>query len=688
MNKDELKLYEIDSETKKFIKEQMEFYKDNRDKIKLTILAIIKDLIQLITNNNKIILLTHLTDYINNQNPTDHYDITQRKLPCYLEYALSLISAIDTPTKDNIPLPEKHQEFITKIINLFNLLELYYNTEDRKKEDTEKEIRVASILGYILNRGNAYSKHHHELLSELFEPHEEFLKKNFNFTIQNFQDYVNIIGKQINENRKSFIKFFLSLRGVKEEENNDIKIKKMHELYKKVYEIKHSDLLPEEFLQLFSTPIGANKEFADWTDAYWPLNNSLIYEKPIIKDNNKYYGFGIAILNTNAKEILENLIQSTSTHYFDRSYDKTRGKILESLSSKYFQKIFQNFKVYGRLFYPLDDNPNNKTDTDGLIIFDRNLLIIEAKANKYNIPAKRGSIKGIKDYMKNTIDLAYQQAIRTKKYIQKNKIAHFEDERGNKIIIRRDDFKRYFLINTTLEKLNHLSSNLHEIKELGFIQGKDWPWTVYINDLRIISEIVESPSIFLAYLIQRLEENNRRKLMTSDELDFFMYYLQERLGIFNKNLEGEILVAIDQMTKKLDEYYYYQKPKPKFKIPENIKRLIFILEIAQKPDFSTVCLSILELSPENIELLEKNLKQHRKMSSKHKKDKMSFYINSDNEFLIILIVRRHIESLDLTSSKKVLKERMLDYENLQFGIILLDTIKDGKHFCDFEILIN
>lgn len=142
------------------------------------------------------------------------------------------------------------------------------------------------------------------------------------------------------------------------------------------------------------------------------------------------------------------------------------------------------------------------------------------------------------------------------------------------------------------------------------------------------------------------------------------------------------------MTKKLDEYYYNQKPKPKFKIPENIKRIIFTLEIAQKPDFSTVCLRILEISPENIELLEKNLKQHRKMSSKHKKDKISFYINNNNEFLIMLIVRKHTESLDLTSSKKILKERMLDNENLQFGIILLDTIKDGKRFCDFEIKIN
>lgn len=110
------------------------------------------------------------------------------------------------------------------------------------------------------------------------------------------------------------------------------------------------------------------------------------------------------------------------------------------------------------------------------------------------------------------------------------------------------------------------------------------------------------------------------------------------------------------------------------------------MEIAQKPDFSTVCLIILELSPENIDVLEKNLKQHRKMSSIHKKDKISFYINNGNEFLIMLIVRRHIESLDLTSSKKVLKGRMLDYENLQLGIILLDTIKDGKHFCDFEII--
>ncbi len=684
-NKKELKSYKVDSETKEFVKEQIEFFKNNRDRIKLTILAMIKDLEGLIKSNDKFILLTHLTEYINDQGPTDHYNINIKKLPCYLEYALSLVSSIKSAFSKNIPIPEVRDDFIKKIIQMFDLIQLFYNTEDRNKEETEKEIRVSTILGYILNRGNAYPLHHNELLIDLFEPQSKFLKENFNFTIQDFQKNIINIGNQINNNRKQFFKFLKEAKEGKKELNNET-INAFHESFRQIYEIKPSDQLSEEFLQLFSIQIGSNEEFYNWTDPYWPLNNSQIYEKPLLKENNLYYGYGIAILNTNTKEILENLIQIKSPYYYDRSYDKARAKVLERLSIKYFQKIFPNSLIYGRLLYPLDNNPNNKTDTDGLIIFDGNLLIIEAKANHYNIPAKRGSIKAIKDFMENTINLAYLQAIRTKKYIQKEDIAKFEDENGNKFQIKKKDIKSYFLVNTTLEKLNHLSSNLHEIKKLGFIQGIDWPWTVYINDLRIISEVIESPSIFVAYLIERLEENNRNKLMTTDEIDFLMYYFQDRMGIFNKNLKEIDFIAIDQMTMKLDEYYYLHKPKPLLNLPENIKKIIFNLDTNQKSNFSTVCLKILKLSPENICKLDKNLKNHRKISRLHKKDKISFYKNDENDFLLVLIVRNHIETLDLTESKNIVMKKMEEYKNIHLTILLIENIKEGKFIYDFEIL--
>ena len=73
--------------------------------------------------------------------------------------------------------------------------------------------------------------------------------------------------------------------------------------------------------------------------------------------------------------------------------------------------------------------------------------------------------------------------------------AKFEYENKKTAIIfdkeLKNTIKHIFLVTTSIENLGFISTQLENLKKLGILEGDDWPWSVYINDLRIISEINE-----------------------------------------------------------------------------------------------------------------------------------------------------------------------------------------------------
>lgn len=67
---------------------------------------------------------------------------------------------------------------------------------------------------------------------------------------------------------------------------------------------------------------------------------------------------------------------------------------------------------------------------------------------------------------------------------------------------------------------------------MGFLTDvSPWPWCVGVTDLRVISEIIDSPSEFLLYLERRSQSHNEKALFAHDELDYFIWFLQTGLYI-------------------------------------------------------------------------------------------------------------------------------------------------------------
>ena len=279
--------------------------------------------------------------------------------------------------------------------------------------------------------------------------------------------------------------------------------------------------------------------------------------------------------------------------------------------------------IYSNLFYYLNkEGKRTEYETDGLILFDDNILIVEAKSHKLTLSAKRGSLLRIENRTKKIIDDAYNQGIRCKKYIINNKQAKFYDKVNKKVLtIEGENYNSFYIINTTYENLGYLSTQLHILKNFNLIEGEEWLWSVFINDLRIISEIVESPSIFLLYLQRRISMNDLGLITNSDELDYFMFFLKTGLYFDEINISETQRLSLFGQTEELDRYYFYLQgkikekvEKPVFSIPDFYKEIILKIEDSGKKGFSKASFSLVSVDSKDFEKISTQISKYKNLS--------------------------------------------------------------------------
>jgi len=76
--------------------------------------------------------------------------------------------------------------------------------------------------------------------------------------------------------------------------------------------------------------------------------------------------------------LFEGLIREKDTVYFETAFQKARGKYLVSTALNHFAALLPTAKVYPSLYYEaVIDGKKARCETDGLILFDKNLFIIE-----------------------------------------------------------------------------------------------------------------------------------------------------------------------------------------------------------------------------------------------------------------------------------------------------------------------
>jgi len=624
-----------------------------------------------------------------------------------LDYIHSLVSAVgDLNQKD---CNEKTLNRIAENIEQLKMQSIIYLMFTSDYKGLPNQTKFLQTVHHMIVRGDSYTEHKVEMCRELFSKFDDVLTTKYNINSEQLIDeLINIsenLIKNIEIQKKYFDEMMLShqefVKKLDEISGNEAKFKfiqkyreseeiknvnkKLQDIYDKtevscndsIFKI-HKSVFPKEILEQLSINIGENTDFKKGKIEYFPTNETLIYDKPLIKIDDEYYCFNSALIIYNLHTILENIIMSIiPPKKHQKNYYKKKGEYLEDKSLELFQEILPNCEVYSNLKYGVDD------EVDGIVVYDNNIFIVEAKSNKFTLGAKKGNIDKIKRNTKDIVEKAYQQAIRAKQYILSDEEVEFRDKNKKTVLkLKREKINNIYLLNSTLEPLNHISTNLTSLQEFGFIQDEEWIWSVYLNDLKIISEILDSPSEFLVYVDRRIKFNDYPQIRISEEIDIFGYFLSQ--GLYFDDIEfpenGFMLNIDSSFSKDIDLYYLLKegnldkeakKPTYASDCKDNIKFLVQKIESIKKESFSILSKFLLEFDCYTQNLIKEQIE----LILKSKRTDFHLYI--DEKDIGVVFVSENI--YDFNQLKKQCELYAYERKIHNWFVVII-----GEDFIDFQ----
>jgi hypothetical protein len=535
--------------------------------------------------NVSVITLTSLSS----ESPLTAEEKDQSHLEVVCEYLQSLILAFPETDKP-MPPPEFYPFIMGKIKNLIKGYSEFFGLEaaTQKYEIEEFKLRHDAIANALYIRGDGYEVHIGEVFLELFGHHDAVLQSEFGFSSHHVIEVFDYVENHIRQN----LIFMGSLRDayVKWLDNNPIEklLKKYSEAVIKqagligIYEMETKSgksqphpLSPFKIYpsspkllnvaKALSIQFGENSIFTrNEKFKAEPLADTLIYEKPFIRDEESFYCFNPFLGPRNYFTIAEELLKRVPNNYHKNKFltNKSiggRDRYVEDKTLEVFTSLFPDFKFHLNATYTFkEDNLGLKCtiskdgnyEIDLVGIGENVTLLIEIKASTLNKKAKRGSIDNIVSGLKRIIGKAACQAFRAEQFILNSSTPTFEAQKHRFSV---DPNKKIYKINISLDHLSSLATRLNALKTLGVIEDSiDYSWCISLFDLLIFRDLLSKDEL-LGYLDWRLPLYQKQNLEHFDEITLIGYWLSKEINTKIESLDNLFLHS--GFSHKIDNYF-------------------------------------------------------------------------------------------------------------------------------------
>lgn len=563
-------------------------------------------------------------------------DIDYEKSYCnqtFKQYQIYLIQALCLRNKTfkNRKLTKKQLKRILYLINtipefLFlkemfrevNLIKQDYEIEKTLKKEFISEIkrdtmtRTGTIPVYMIK----------EINTELYKPLDYSIYKEMKIKIINiikmFENIINHNIESLSENIAfSKIEYNLenkrSIDYIKIEEliNQNYLILSLKNL-KQYYPEKIKEKNLKEIMNKISLSPGELKE----TNRNWIFFDNPILTKPFIKiSEQSYFLPNPQIIMDNLDKILFNIIKENKK--IKKQFNNRKSKYLEDKTAKLFENNLKNGEVYKNLKF-IDESG----EIDVLILIDSYALIIECKSHNYSNASKRGATSSLKRDLKNLVVKPSHQSNKSKEKINP-KLIKFKKEKEI-ISIDFSNIKEILQFNVNLDYIGDISSKSSLLTENileKYNEEEIYP-SIYIGDLKIILELLETDAQIIHYFSRR-KDLNRNIDYRGDELDLFTLYL---LTTFNTDfsLKGFNIDLRNSYGEYLRPYYIikgveqegFEWPllytKPSIKLTKLWKSILKKLEDEKKDNWLEISINLLNIPYEDQKIINENCKNLEK----------------------------------------------------------------------------
>jgi len=507
--------------------------------------------------------------------------------------------------------------------------------------------------------------HHFIISTEMFEPLEDIIKSHYGFTIKEsvifrecYNDYINeryfneierikdsipnyiaeiiefkktgLLKDDSDFDRNSIIAFSkMNNKTRKEQILNSIKIQ-LHYNLKEIYTFNTTDL--SEYTGINVKSLGSILELLSVEFNFIPQNEeifkpvSILKTKPIIKHDKKYIVPSIPLLNFSIENVIEEGLKK-NTKIFNR-YTKTKHDYLLNKGLELLESLLPNSTVFPpNLYYSIDDKTY---ETDGLILWDSTLIIIEAKGIKISTKAKKGHKLKIQDHLDDIFKDSYKQAKRTHTYIQDSDAPKFKTKKSKKFDIDKSKIDNYIFLSLTLEPVGNISLEFKVNENLGYFDQNNFPFIISLYDLIVIADIIENPILFFYYIKRRKLVLSENYFSTYEELDLFGYFIYDLLYVEHIIEEAKIKnidkVYLENATDEINDYYMYKfghkeihTPKPKINIDRDLNKFLLCLDKSPVQHRLKIALLVLEFSNKSHKVFFKKVRKIKKSFSRDRK---------------------------------------------------------------------
>jgi len=563
-----------------------------------------------------------------------------------VDYIQSIIVSIPKPEKpitDRIE-DDKWKELHKEVEQLFYLLNasfhishtayLKLNSTDYDAEYDSFYVKAQMLWANV--RGHRYSVHDIQHLRGLILPHDDIFKELFGISINEFLEGIkkmqdallfglpdaylemkefqkktmDIVEQRISEVKSVDGLKELTLQVVEEQGWQEWQNSIMGRIFLyDLYDVKAVTGLPDALLKELSFEPGEYQDFfAPGEFAGWPLRLLPVHVRPFVKMEDKYYCFDLFSLMDNLYRVIQRMIARLKPTYKE-TWNNKQKVVSETLPFELFERLLPGAKIHQTIYHLWSTGKageQNWCETDGLIIFDDHLIVVEIKAGAFTYTPPATDFPAYMDSIKNLLLKPAMQAKRFLDFLNSSDEVAIYDENKNLInTLRRDRFRHITSCCVTIDNFTTLASQAENLKPIGAdLQG--FPiWSISVDDMYVYADIFESPLIFTHFLEERKRAFESPALKVNDELEHLSLYLKHnRYVTYAADFYKDNPITWHGYLSDLDKYFYELQTspqtaiKPNQPLPRRIAEIIKQLEAEQKPGCCKAASYLLDMAGE------------------------------------------------------------------------------------------
>lgn len=516
-----------------------------------------------------------------------------------MQYLFGIVCATNEPAEHSINTDGKLGQMVTLLNDIFGkYMKVYFPTQEDLKSGLEeewhrvREVAMPIFIGYFFEGSKIATASYHELIKSSFNDFEKEIKEYFGLDHHEMLHIIDLIGELLQKKYDRFQEVLKQLK-IEHEKLKDINDEDFDDFMNGVRErTQHlstdfqsfmsgsvafnfdsiraavgNDAV-DSFIKTFVTERGQSSEIKFITD-----ENPFTY-KPLITINN--YDYMLPMPNTIYEAIILNIEQFFKQSKFSERFRKSRDIRLEQESSRVLKDFFPESATILESVFETNTSHN---EHDLILIYDRTILIVEAKAAPRRAPLREPSKAYIRikdDFRrKSGIQSASDQANNLRRLILTNDETHLYNKKGeNLITLKRNEYDNIYCICITKDDFGMLATDLTLM--LDKKEDEPYPWVISLQDLKFYIECLKDIDLsvdhFLNFISERIKLHG--KVISNDELEYAGAYLN--YGDFNfiaRSINSKVFLDMSE-SRVFDEIHL-----------EKLNGRQYIHEI-KKPDYS------------------------------------------------------------------------------------------------------